>query len=128
MLNRLEAGLSHFSLAERLMPGSHITWVLKVWQARTLGLLERWAESDAAIDEALSLNPTWLPSHIHKALICVQLGQDAAARRHIGIARSLGMELAQAERLWRRALPNSPRLEADIAIIRALYAATEPGA
>ena len=128
MLNRLEAGLSHFSLAERLMPGSHITWVLKVWQARTLGQLERWAESDAAIDEALSLNPTWLPSHIHKAFICVQLGQDAAARRHIGIARSLGMELAQAERLWRRILSSSPRLEADIAIIRALYAGTEPGA
>ena len=128
MLNRLEAGLSHFSLAERLMPGSHMTWALKVWQARTLGQLERWAESDAAIDEALSLNPTYLPCHIHKAFICVQLGQEAAARRHIGIARSLGMELAQAERLWRRVASNSPRLEADIAIIRALYAATEPGA
>jgi hypothetical protein len=40
----------------------------------------------------------------------------------------LGWELAQAERLYRRLPSNSPTLEADVAIIRALYAATEPGA
>ncbi|MBK8840703.1 MAG: hypothetical protein IPO30_19040 [Hyphomonadaceae bacterium] len=46
----------------------------------------------------------------------------------IQTARRLGMELAQAERVWRRAHPNSPTLEPDIAVVRALYAAAEPGA
>ena len=128
MLNRLEAGLSHFSLAERLMPGSHLMWVVKSWQCRAYRELGRWAESDAAIDESISLNPTWPQNFVYKAYLCVQLGQDAAARRQIEMARSLGWELAQTERRWRRVVPNSPRLEADIAIIRALYAATEPGA
>ena len=40
----------------------------------------------------------------------------------------LGWDLVQAERVWRRVWSKSPRLETDIATIRALYAATEAGA
>jgi len=38
------------------------------------------------------------------------------------------IEEARTELFWRRTTPHSPRLEADIATLRALYAATEGGA
>jgi hypothetical protein len=57
----------------------------------------------------------------------VRLGRGAEANQHIETARKAGWDLTQAERVWRRLTPNSPRLEADIAIVRGLYAATEPG-
>jgi hypothetical protein len=44
------------------------------------------------------------------------------------MARRLEFELAPAERHFRRVYLNSPSLEGDLAAIRALYAATEPGA
>jgi hypothetical protein len=56
------------------------------------------------------------------------VGRDDEARRHIETARKAGWDAARAERYWRRLFPNSPRLEGDIATVRALYAATEPGA
>ena len=91
-------------------------------------MLGRLAEADAARDKSFSLNPTHAFDQVFKALLCVQLERDADARRCIQTARRLGMELALAERLWRRAHPNSPTREHDIAIVRKLYAATEPGA
>jgi hypothetical protein len=126
MLNRPEEALSHFSTAARLTPGWHMTWALRWWQARTYRELGRLAESDAAADDSISLNPTWPHLHVSKALIAAQLGQDAVAHRQIEIARSLGIELERADRVWRRIVPNSPTLEADIAIIRRLFATTEP--
>ena len=128
MLNRPEEALSHLKTAERLMPGSHLMWAVKGRQSGAYIELGRWAEADAALDECISLIPTLPHTHVFKAQISMHLGQDAAARRHIETARRMGLELADGERFWRRVLPNSPTLEADIATIRALYAATEAGA
>ncbi len=127
MLNRPEEALSLLKTAERLMPGSHM-WQVKTWQSAAYRDLGRLAEAEAARDQSFSLNPVQAFDQVYKALLCVHLERDADARRCIQAARRLGMELAQAERLWRRGHPNSPTLEADIAIVRALYAETEPGA
>jgi TolB-like protein len=128
MLNRPEEALSHLKTAERLSPGWHLMWVVKEWQSRALQALGRWAEADAALVECIRLNPTHGGNQVHKALLCVQLGRDAEARRHIETARQLGFDLTPAELFWRRTASNSPRLDADIATISALYAGTEPGA
>jgi TolB-like protein/Tfp pilus assembly protein PilF len=128
MLNRPEEALSHLKTAERLMPGSHLMWVIKVYQSYAQGALGRWADADALIDECLSLLPKFAMGHVVKALCSARLGRDGETRGQIETARRLGWELAQAERLYRLLLSNSPTLEADVAIIRALYAATEPGA
>ncbi len=128
MLNRSEEALSHLKTAERLMPGWHMTWMVKVWQGAPLMSLGLWEEADAAIDESIRLNPTNVFHHVSKARVLRQFGRDAEARRQIEIARQKGVELVMAERIWRRVFSNLPTLEADIAIIHALYAATEPGA
>jgi len=60
--------------------------------------------------------------------LAAPLGRDDEARKHIATARKAGWDEVRAERYWRRLFPNNPRLEDDIATIRALYAATEPGA
>ena len=126
-LNRLHESLSHFKTAERLMPGSRLMWAIKIYQSYAQGAMGRWADADAVVDECLSLLPTFAMGHVVKALCCARLGRDGETRGQIGTARRLGWELAQAERLYRRLPSNSPTLEADVAIIRALYAATEPG-
>jgi TolB-like protein len=128
MLSRPDEALSHLKLAERLMPGSHHTWSLKSWLHAAYRDQSRLAEADATADEAISLLPAWPNNYAYRAVYSLQLGRDAEARRHIETARRLGLELAEAERFWRRCAPNSPRLEDDIASLRALYAATEPGA
>ncbi len=128
MLNRPDEALSHLKLAERLMPGSHHTWSLKSWLHAAYRDQSRWAEADATADEAISLLPAWPNNYVYKAVYSLQLGRDAEARRHIETARRLGLELAEAERFWRRCAPNDPKLEALIANLRELYAATEPGA
>jgi tetratricopeptide (TPR) repeat protein len=127
MLYRPEEALSHLKTAERLMPGSHLMWAVKSWLPAAYRDQSRWAEADATADEAISLLPAWPYNYVFKAVYSLKLGRDAEARRHIEKARRLGLELAEAERFWRRCAPNSPALE-DIATIRALYAATEPGA
>ncbi len=127
-LNRPELALSHLKTAERLMPGSHLMWAVLAWQAGTYRELGRPEEEAAALDASFSLNPTHAFNRVHTAHMSMHSGRDAEARGHIETARRLGMDLAQAERSWRRGTPNSPTLEADIAIIRDLYAATEPGA
>lgn len=127
MLNRPEEALSQLNTATRLSPNWHLMWAVHAWQSYSLGAQGRWTEADASIDESISLNPTYGFLHAIKALCCVHLGRDAEARRHVESAGRQGLELAQAERTYRRDLPNSSRLEADIATIQALYAATEPG-
>lgn len=125
VLNRPDEALSHLKLAERLMPGSHLTWSLKSWMHAAYRDQSRWAEANATADEAISLLPGWPNNYVYKAVYSLQLGRDAEARRHIEAARRLGLELAEAERFWRRCAPNSPTLEPDIASLRALYAATD---
>jgi TolB-like protein len=128
MVNRLEEALSHLKTAERLMPGSHLMWVVKGWLHGAYRDQSRWAEADATADEAINLLPAWPNNYVYKAVYSLQLGRDAEARRHIETARRLGLELAEAERFWRRCAPNSPKLEALIANLRELYSATEPDA
>jgi TolB-like protein len=125
MVNRQEEARSHLMTAERLMPGSQLMWLVKFWQSRALAELGRWVEADAANHECISHNPTDGLSYVFKAISAMQLGQNADARRCIRTAQRLGCDLVQAERFWLRIAQNSPRLEADIATVRALYAATE---
>ena len=125
-LDRPEEALSHLKTAERLGPGWHLMWVVKDWQSVACRELERWTESNAAIDECLLLLPSYGMGHVNKAVYCTQLGRDVEAREHIETARRLDWGAMQAERISLRIRPNSLRLEADIATMRALYAATEP--
>ena len=128
MLNRPEEALSHLKTAERLSPGWHLMWAVKEWQSHAHRAMGRWAEADAATDETINHYPSLGFHRVMKAHCCVQLGQETVARQHIETARRLGWDPPLAELHWRRQFPNSPTLEADIATIRALYAATEPGA
>ncbi len=127
-LNRPEEALAHLTTAERLMPGSHVMWLVKAWQSGPCRLLGRWAEGEAAVDESLRLLPNAAPMYLTKAVICVDLGRTAEAREHIETARRLGWGPVQAERHWRRILPDTSARADDIATVLALYAATEPGA
>jgi TolB-like protein/Flp pilus assembly protein TadD len=128
VLNRPEEALSHLRTAERLSPGWHVMWALKGWQAIAYRELGRFSEAETARDKSISLDPRDVFNQIDKAFLCARLGRDAEARRYIETARKVGYGAAQAERYWRRLTPNSPRLEADIATIRVLYAATEQSA
>jgi tetratricopeptide (TPR) repeat protein len=127
LLNLPEKALSHLNTASRLMPEGHLMWVVKAWQSNAYRESGRLAEANAAIDESLALLPTYALAHVKKALCCIQLGRDVEARGHIVTARRQGWDFAQAERQYRRLLARSPRLDADVATIHALYAATEPG-
>jgi TolB-like protein/Tfp pilus assembly protein PilF len=128
MLNRSEEALSHLKTAERLSPGWHLMWAVKGWQSNAYRELGRLSEAETARDQSISLDPTDVYNQIDKAFLCARLGRDAEARRYIETARKAGYDAAQAQRYWCRLTPNSPALEADIAIVLALYAATEPGA
>ena len=108
------------------MPGSHM-WQVKTWQSGAYRDLGRLAEADAVRDESLAAIRHMRSIRSSKRFSVCTLN-ETPTRRCIQAARLLGMELAQAERLWRRAHPNSPTREPDIAIVRKLYAATEAGA
>jgi tetratricopeptide (TPR) repeat protein len=125
MLNRPDEALSFLNTAARLMPGWHVMWALNAYQYMAYRELGRLSEANAAIDESLSLLPSYAMLYVHKAYLCIQLGQDTLARRHIEMARRLGWELLEAERTWRRDALSSPQRDADIATVRALYAAAE---
>lgn len=126
-LNRLEEALAHLNTAERLAPGS-LMWIVKTWQSGAYREQERLAEAAVARDLSISLNPTHAFDQVYKALLCVLDGRDAEARSAIETARRMGMDFVLAERLWRRIHPNSPTLEADLAVVRALYTAAEGAA
>jgi TolB-like protein len=128
MLNQPEEALSHFKAAERLAPGSHMMWIYITWQSAAFRDLGRLAEAEAARDQSIDLNPGHGFDIVYKAVLCVLLGRQAEGRRLIETAGQFGWGLAQTERTWCRAHPNSPTLESDIAIIRELYAEAEPGA
>ncbi len=126
-LNRMEEALSHLNTAERLMMGSHLMWAVKVWQSGALAALGRWTEAEAVIDAGISLIPTFGWNYECKARCCLALGRVAEARVQIETARRLGCDQSMSERFWRRSLARSPRLDADVAALRALYPSTEPG-
>jgi tetratricopeptide (TPR) repeat protein len=127
MLNRSEEALSHLKTAERLMPGWHMMWLVKAWQAVALIGLSLWAEADAATAESIRLNPAHGFHYVAKALTLRRSGHHAEVNRQIDLARQNGVDLVMAERIWRRAFLYHPTLEADVAVIRELYTASEPG-
>jgi len=126
-LNRMEEALSHLNTGERLMAGSHLMWAVKVFQSMALAELGRWAEAEAAIDEGISLIPTWGWFHDFKARCCLALGRPTEGRKHIQTARQVGFDEVMSERWLRRMSAHSPMLEAHLAAVRSLYAETEPG-
>jgi TolB-like protein/Flp pilus assembly protein TadD len=126
-LHRMEEALSHLSLAERLLRGWNRMWAVKLMQSHAFHGLGRSVEAESAIDESISLLPSSAFFHVFKAVCSMRLGRTAEARRHIEIAQQLGSDFSMAERTMRRAGPRSPTLEADIALIRQLYAAAEFG-
>ena len=128
LLDQSEEALLHLKTAERLSPGWAFMWSIKNWQWLALFSLGRWEEAEAVVDETINLlQPSrFLP--VGKALLCVKLGRDAEARRHIQTALQLGWGAPLADLNWRRLCPNLPTRDAEIATIHALYAATEPAA
>ncbi|WP_017667644.1 TIR domain-containing protein [Sandarakinorhabdus sp. AAP62] len=125
MNGRLEMGLAELKTSLRLMPGAMVVWIAKMWIARALALAERWAEADTAVDEVFALNPSYPHGHVLKALVSVKLGRETEALNHVKTARQLGLARASAEHLYRLCAQTSPSLEADVALIHALYAAAE---
>ena len=93
-----------------------------------LAELGRWAEAEAAIDEGISLIPTFGLLHDFKARCCLALGRPTEGRRHVETARRVGFDKELSERTLRRMSARSPTLEADIAAVRALYTEAELGA
>jgi TolB-like protein len=126
MLNHPDQALSHASTAERLMPGSHLMWAVKLAQSRALLALERWIEARAAAVEAHLIDPANAEGHMIRALCHVQLEQEAEARKCIQTARQQGAEPAQIEHFWRRIWLNGAGVDGYMAILSTLYAATEP--
>ncbi len=125
IVNRPEEALSHLKAAERLWPGSHMMWLLITWQSAAHRDLGRLAEAEAARDRSIGLNPNHGFDLAYKAVLSVLLGREDEGRSLIQTTSRLGWDMAQVERIWRRVHPKSPTLEADIAIVHALYAATE---
>ena len=129
LLNRPAEALSPLETAARLMPGSHLFLWVVAYRAWSLHALGRWAEAAAANDECIELYPSYGCFHIFKARLCVLLGREEEATRHIAAARRLGWDLTLTEIFWRRTLTRNPALVvADLASLRALFAATEAGA
>ena len=128
ILNRLDEAISHIETAERLMPGGHLNWGLKLFAAWAMLARERWVAAEAANDMSSTLNPTFAFAHILKAISCLHLGRGAEARRQVETARRLGAELANTlwfNRVFTARHHGHERRAADI---RALWVETEPGA
>ena len=125
MLDQHEKALSQLDLAARLMPDTPMMHLIRNFQSNALIALGRWTEGEAAIDEAIALNPSSGINYVTKALYCVRLGREAEASRHMDTASRLGVDMLLAERIYRRTTPTRPTLEADLVSIRALYAVTE---
>ena len=128
LLNRPEQTLSHANTAERLMPGSHLMWAVKLSQSRALLMLERWAEASAAAAEVLLIDPISVDGLFLKAFCHVQLEQKADAYKCIQAARRLGAEPAPQGFYWRRLWPIGATAENFTATIQALWAETEGAA
>ncbi len=125
--NRPEEALTHHDTATRLMPGSHLEWLIQLWRSLELGELGRWEAAEAAIDACLSLNPTFGGGYVTKAYVCTRLGRDAEALRHMEALKRPGVVLTEWERVYRCFLLRSPNVEAAVTSMRALIAAAQEG-
>jgi adenylate cyclase len=88
-------------------PAEAVEWVEKAMQLRprypvqypfTLGFaylfLERYDEAIAALQEAITLNPFFLPNHLVLAGIYTETGQDEQARYHMAEALKISPQLS----------------------------------
>jgi TolB-like protein len=128
MLELHERGAAHLATAERLLPGSHMLWLLKAWQWKALLTLGRAQEALEALDETIALNPGFPVGYTNRAWHYMLAGQEAEALSQIAIARRLGWNFGQFERFTRRSNLNDPQLQEIIASIRALYEVSERNA
>jgi TolB-like protein len=125
MVNRPEQSLAHANTAERLMPGSHLMWAVKLSQLRALFTLGRWAEASEAAAGALLNDPTSAEAHFLQAFCLVQLEQIADAHRCIQAARQLRAEPEQLRNFWRRLWPNGATAEKLTTTVQALWTTSE---
>jgi TolB-like protein len=123
-----ERGAAHLATAERLLPGSHLLWLIKGWQWRALLTLGRAPEALEALDETIVLNPNFPVGYTNRAWHYMLAGRETEALSQIAIARQLSWDFAQFERFTRRSNLNDPQLEEIIATIGALYEALERNA
>lgn len=124
--NRLDAALSKFETAERLMPGGHINWTMKLQASHVKMSRDCWAEAETDIDRCSVLIPAYSYARVIKAIICLRQGRASEAQQQIRDARLLGAELPSIlwfDRVLAAKLPGYERRNSDIS---ALWAATEP--
>ena len=123
--NRLDEAMSQFETAERLMPGGHINWTMKLQAAHVKMSRECWAEAEAEIDQCCVLIPGFAYARVIKAIICLRQGRESEAHQHVRNARQLGGELLPI--LWfdRALAVRLPGYEQRIADIRELWAEAE---
>ena len=125
VLNRLGKAMSHIGTAERLMPGGHINWVLKMLTAYVMMSRERWTEAEEAMEQCCVLIPSFAYGYVLKAVICLNQGRNEEAHQHILTAQKLGGELPSG--LWFDTMLTGrhPGQTKRIAQVRALWAAAE---
>lgn len=123
MLNRAEQALLHANTAERLMPGSHFMWAVKLCQARPLAARGNWPEARSAAAAALDIDPMNFEGLILSALCSLQLGLEADARTYIQSLYQLKTKLSVVESYVRQLLPDGADADRSVASIHALYAA-----
>jgi TolB-like protein/Tfp pilus assembly protein PilF len=130
LLDRFDEGLAHWDAEIKAAPGAHTQYLTHTWQANAHIRAGRWAEAEAALDRALTLNPDFSLALAGKAFVC---RRDARAAE----ARGLFLRARQAEpaatlTLWelrmRRRFVRNPVAEELVQHLRALWAETEPAA
>jgi hypothetical protein len=123
--NRLDDALSQFATAERLMPGGHINWTMKLMAALISMSRDLWAEAEADIERCCVLIPGFSFAHVIKAVICLRQGREVEAHQHVRHARTLGAQLAST--LWFDQTLSARHSGYDrrVTEIRELWAATE---
>ena len=126
--NDPETALAHFDICERLSPGWLMMWAVHSWRYMVLGRLGRWPEAMAAAQACIAQAPDSGVGQMNAAMCAAKLGDETAARGYVAEMRRLGWGLASTEILARRLSPGNDNLETDIAIMRKLFAATDPPA
>ena len=125
MLNRPEQALLHAQTAERLMPGSHFMWAVKLCQARPLAACGNWSEARSAAAAALAIDPMNTEGLFLTALCNLQLGLEADAHICIELLYQREPNPDIVETYVRQFFPDGATFHESIASIRAVYRAIE---
>jgi predicted Zn-dependent protease len=125
-----EAALAHFADFHRVEPSSpnqHYAWAFASYAQLQMGDL---VAAELAIDRGFALVPENTVFYVHKALVVSQLGRTCEAHELMREARR--RQSTDTQELWERRfsrwLPAGPALDALLAALRALWAATDSGA